>query len=135
MVTLLNAPKEPSVLYVPEHVKAPEPEPVLLGGIDNAKKDVQGRWISTRTWVLTNKKNGRKQTICLLDNQMSDDAIATAYGEAVENFYRDTNDLPRLATYTVEQRKEVGAAIRRYREFKAKMAESTNNKVFYRGVR
>ena len=130
MEVLLGPPAKPDppVLYVPEGTVPNEGEPVLLG---EGSKTLGGSYISTRTWRFTNTTNGRTQLCCVLDDEMSDDAIEQAKGEAKENFLRDTNGLPRLITPTVERRKEIGRAIKDYREFKKLMAESTNSKVFY----
>lgn len=130
MVTLLDRPKETPTLYVPERIKN-EGEPVLLGGKEKAQRTLDGKWISHRTWKLTNPKNGRTQVICLLDDEMSDDEVATAYGEAKERFLEETNGLPRLVPHTPERRKAIGAAIREHREAKARMRESSNGRLFY----
>lgn len=128
MVSLLDRPKPTPTLYVPEGTQAREGEPVLLG---EGVQTLDGKWISHRTWRLTNPRNGRTQMVYLLDNQMSDDQVAAAYGQAKENFIRDTEGLPALVVHTPERRKEIGAAIRELREWRARMRESTNGKIHY----
>lgn len=129
-MVLLGQPKETQapILYVPEGTVPNEGEPILLG---EGTRTREGSWVSTRTWRFTNKTNGRTQVCCLADDQMSDDAIETAKGEAKENFLRDTTGLPRLVPPSREQRLEVGATIRQIRAHNAKRAESTNGKLFY----
>lgn len=132
MVTLLDKSKqEPPVLYVPQSAMPNEGEPVLLGGATKAQRTTEGRWISHRTWRLTNPTNGRTQVVCLLDNEMSDDEVATAYGEAKENFLKQTQGLPRLVPPTPEQRRDVGAVLRDIRERRQRRQESTSGRLLF----
>jgi len=130
MVVLLGetAKRETPVLYVPEGTIANEGEPALLG---EGSKTREGSYISTRTWRFTNKTNGRTQLCCVVDDEMSDDAIEQAKGEAKDNFLRDTEGLPRLVPPSAEKRREVGAAIREVRSYRERRNESSAGKIYF----
>ena len=132
MVSLLaqtQVPQSP-VLYVPDGAVKNEGEPVLIG---QGTRTTSGKYISSRTWRFTNRSNGRTQVCCLMDDEMSDDAIAQAKGEARDNFLRETNGLPKLVTPTSQQSRDVGSIIRQIRANALKRTESTNGKLFYKG--
>ena len=117
---------EPSILYVPETAMPNEGEPVLVG---KGTRTLEGTFISTRTWRFTNRTNGRTQTCCVVDDEMSDDAIAQAKGEAKDNFLRDTNGLPRLVPPSRQQRLDVGGVLRDIRARRKRRAESSSGKI------
>ena len=60
-----------------------------------------------------------------------EDRLATAY----ENFILHVRQLPPLLQVTVEQRKEIGASIRQYREHMKKKRQSSNNRTLYKGAK
>ena len=51
--------------------------------------------------------------------------------EAFESFLRDVRGLGPLQRHTPEQRKEIGAAIREFREYAAKRRQSATNKIYF----
>ena len=102
--------------------------PVLIG---QGHKTLDGKWIFNRKIVFTNPRNNRTQDCCILDNEMSDDALASSVGIAYENFIRDTDDLPAKPVFSVKRRQEIGRAIREIREHKAKRLESSNGQIYY----
>ena len=102
--------------------------PVLIG---QGQKTLDGKWIFNRMFTFTNPRNNRTQEVCILDNELSDDALATLVGEAWENFLMDTDDLPAKPVFTVARRQEIGRAIRDVREQAAKRRESSNQQIYY----
>ena len=102
--------------------------PVLIG---QGQKTLDGKWIFNRMFTFTNPRNNRTQEVCILDNELSDDALATLVGEAWENFLRDTDDLPAKPVFSVARRQEIGRAIRDVREQAEKRRESSNQKLYY----
>ena len=102
--------------------------PVLIG---QGQKTLDGKWIFNRMFTFTNPRNNRTQDVCILDNEMSDDMLATVIGEAWENFLRDTDHLPAKPVFSVARRQEIGRAIREVREHAVKRRESSNQKLYY----
>ena len=51
--------------------------------------------------------------------------------EAFESFLREVRGLGPLQRHTPEQRKEIGAAIREFREYAAKRRQSATNKIYF----
>ena len=51
--------------------------------------------------------------------------------EAFESFLTDTRGLGPLQSHTPEQRKEIGAAIREFREYAAKRRRSAMNRIYF----
>ena len=51
--------------------------------------------------------------------------------EAFESFLRDVRGLGPLQQHTPEQRKEVGTAIREFREYAARRRQSATNKIYF----
>ena len=51
--------------------------------------------------------------------------------EAFESFLTDARRLGPLQRHTPEQRKEIGAAIREFREYAAKRRQSATNKIYF----
>ena len=128
VVLLDQAKPETPVRYVPEGIVPKEGEPVLLG---KGTKTLEGTYVSTRTWRFTNQTNGRTQLCCVIDDEMSDDAIATAKGEAKDNFLRDTNGLPRLVPPSRQERLDVGAVLRDIRAKRKRRNESSSGKIYF----
>jgi len=117
-----------SEVWIPEG--AYQDPPVLIG---KGRKTLEGKWIFTRKITLRNPKNNRTQELCILDDELSGDALAQMVGEAYDNFLRDTSDLPTRRIPTREQRLEVGAALRNVRANAVKREESSNGKLYYKG--
>ena len=51
--------------------------------------------------------------------------------QAFESFLREVRGLGPLQRHTPEQRKEIGAAIREFREYAAKRRQSATNKIYF----
>ena len=51
--------------------------------------------------------------------------------EAFESFLREVRGLGPLQRHTPEQRKEIGAAIREFRDYAAKRRESATNRIYF----
>ena len=51
--------------------------------------------------------------------------------EAFESFLREVRGLGPLQRHTPEQRKEIGASIREFREYAAKRRQSATNKIYF----
>ena len=51
--------------------------------------------------------------------------------EAFESFLREVRGLGPLHRHTPEQRKEIGAAIREFREYAAKRRQSATNRIYF----
>ena len=113
-------------IWVPPASKSDPP--ILIG---KGHKTLEGKWIFSRKITLRNPKNNRTQELCILDDELSDDALGQLIGEAYENFLRDTNDLTERKPPTREERLQVGSALRELRAHSVKRNESTNGKIYY----
>ena len=117
-------------LWIPEG--AYQDAPVLIG---NGHKTLEGKWIFSRKITLRNPTNNRTQELCILDDELSGEALEQMVGEAYDNFLRDTNDRPAKRPPTREQRLEVGEALRNIRANSVKRKESSNNRIYYQGIK
>jgi len=115
-----------SEIWIPEG--AYQDPPVLIG---KGHKTLEGNWIFKRKIILRNPKNNRTQELCILDDELSGEALSQMVGEAYETFLRDTSDRAPQRPPTREERLQVGAALREIREHATKRKESSAGKIYF----
>jgi len=115
-----------SELWIPEG--AYQDPPVLIG---KGHKTLEGKWIFQRKITLRNPTNNRTQELCILDDELSGEALEQMVGEAYENFLADTNHRSAQRPPTREQRLQVGGALREIRAHALKREESSAGKIYF----
>ena len=104
----------------------------IIGG-NNAET---GESITIHTFHFHDKETGRRSVVKIpADSTMSQAHIEDMAAQSFESWLLEVKLKGKVNKPTTEQRKEVGKAIREFREYAAKRRESTNNKVYYKGVR
>ena len=95
-----------------------------------------GESITIHTFHFHDKETGRRSVVKIpADSTMSQAHIEDLAAQSFESWLLEVKLKGKVNKPTTEQRKEVGKAIREFREYAAKRRESTNNKVYYKGVR
>ena len=104
----------------------------IIGG-NNAET---GESITIHTFHFHDKETGRRSVVKIpADSTMSQAHIEDMAAQSFESWLLEVKLKGKVNKPTTEQRKEVGKAIREFREYAAKRRESTNNKVYYKGVK
>jgi hypothetical protein len=94
-----------------------------------------GESIVIHTFHFHDKESGRRSVIKIpADSTVSQSHIEDMAAQAFENWLLEIRAKGKLNKPTPEQRKEVGKAIREFREYAAKRRESTNKKIYYKGT-
>ena len=94
-----------------------------------------GESIVIHTFHFRDKESGRRSVIKIpADSTVSQSHIEDMAAQAFENWLLEIRAKGKLNKPTPEQRKEVGKAIREFREYAAKRRESTNKKIYYKGT-
>ena len=95
-----------------------------------------GESITIHTFHFHDKESGRRSVVKIpADSTMSQAHIEDLAAQSFESWLFEVKLKGKINKPTTEQRKEVGNAIREFREYAAKRRESTNNKVYYKGAR
>jgi len=103
----------------------------VIGG-NNAET---GESITIHTFHFHDKESGRRSVIKIpADSSVSQSHIEDMAAQSFENWLIEVKVKGKVNKPTPEQRKEVGKAIREFREYAAKRRESTNNKRYYKGL-
>ena len=91
-----------------------------------------GRGVVVHRFRFHDPRTGRSQ-ICHVPAHpdAAPSEIEDMAAEAFESFLRDVRGLGPLQRHTPEQRKEIGAAIREFREYAAKRRQSATNKIYF----
>ena len=103
----------------------------MVGG-NNAET---GESITIHTFHFNDKESGRRSVVKIpADSSISQAQIEDMAAQAFENWLFEVRTKGKINKQTPEQRKEVGKAIREFREYAEKRRESTNNKRYYKGL-
>ena len=91
-----------------------------------------GRGVVVHRFRFHDPRTGRSQ-ICHVPAHpdAAPSEIEDMAAEAFESFLTDARRLGPLQRHTPEQRKEIGAAIREFREYAAKRRQSATNKIYF----
>ena len=91
-----------------------------------------GRGVVVHRFRFHDPRTGRSQ-ICHVPAHpdAAPSEIEDMAAEAFESFLREVRGLGPLQRHTPEQRKEIGAAIREFREYAAKRRQSATNKIYF----
>ena len=95
-----------------------------------------GESIVIHTFHFHDKESGRRSVIKIpADSTVSQSHIEDMAAQSFENWLLEIKLKGKARKPTTEQRKEVGKAIREFREYASKRRESTNNKIYYGGTK
>ena len=91
-----------------------------------------GRGVVVHRFRFHDPRTGRSQ-ICHVPAHpdAAPSEIEDMAAEAFESFLRDVRGLGPLQRHSPEQRKEIGAAIREFREYAAKRRQSATNRIYF----
>ena len=91
-----------------------------------------GRGVVVHRFRFHDPRTGRSQ-ICHVPAHpdAASSEIEDMAAEAFESFLTDARRLGPLQRHSPEQRKEIGAAIREFREYAAKRRQSATNKIYF----
>lgn len=102
-------------------------------GGDNAET---GESIIIHTFHFHDKETGRRSVVKIpADSTVSQAHIEDMAAQSFESWLLEVRIKGKINKPTPEQRREVGKAIREFREYAAKRRESTNKKIYYKGTR
>ena len=108
---------------------------VLTSSVTGGNNAETGESITIHTFHFHDKESGRRSVVKIpADSSVSQSHIEDMAAQAFENWLTEIKTKGKVNKPTPEQRKEVGKAIREFREYAAKRRESTNNRIYYRGI-
>ena len=91
-----------------------------------------GRSVVVHRFRFHDPRTGRSQVCHVPAHPDADQAeIEDMAAEAFESFLSNARGLGPLHRHTPEQRKEIGAAIREFREYAAKRRQSATNRIYF----
>ena len=109
---------------------------VLTSSVKGGNNAETGESITIHTFHFHDKESGRRSVVKIpADSSVSQSHIEDMAAQAFENWLIEVKAKGKLKKPTPEQRKEIGKAIREFREYAEKRRESTNNKRYYKGLR
>ena len=95
-----------------------------------------GESITIHTFHFHDKESGRRSVVKIpADPSPAQAHIEDMAAQAFESWLLEVKLKGKINKPTPKQRKEVGKAIREFREYAAKRRESTNNKIYYKGTK
>ena len=94
-----------------------------------------GGGIVAHTFHFLDKKSGRRSK-CVIpaDDSMSQNQIESMAATAFENWLEEIRTDGRKRAPTREERKEIGKALREFKEYATKRGKSSNGLIYYRGI-
>ena len=102
-------------------------------GGDNAET---GESIIIHTFHFHDKETGRRSVVKIpADSTISQAHIEDMAAQSFESWLLEVRMKGKINKPTPTQRKEIGKAIREFREYAAKRRESTNKKIYYKGTK
>ena len=95
-----------------------------------------GESIVIHTFHFHDKETGRRSIVKIpADSTISQAHIEDMAAQSFESWLLEVRMKGKINKPTPQQRKEVGKAIREFREYAAKRRESTNKKIYYKGTK
>ena len=109
---------------------------MLTSSVTGGNNAETGESITIHTFHFHDKESGRRSVVKIpADSSVSQSHVEDMAAQAFENWLIEVKAKGKLKKPTPEQRKEIGKAIREFREYAEKRRESTNNKRYYKGLR
>ena len=77
----------------------------------------------------------RHKFVILADDETSQAHLEDMVSSAVDRWFREVRAKDHKPAPTTEQRKEIGAILNNIRNHRIKRSESSNNRIYYKGLR
>ncbi len=108
---------------------------VLTSSVTGGNNAETGESITIHTFHFHDKESGRRSVVKIpADSTVSQSHIEDMAAQAFENWLLEVKLKGKVNKPTPSQRREVGKAIREFREYASKRRESTNEKIYYKGT-
>ena len=108
----------------------------LTSSVTGGNNSETGEAITIHTFHFHDKESGRRSVVKIpADPSTAQAHIEDMAAQAFESWLLEVKLKGKINKPTPKQRKEVGKAIREFREYAAKRRESTNNKIYYKGTK
>ena len=106
-----------------------------VGGEDTGYNGETGVSIVVHTFQFHDPVTGRSQVVKIpADPTISQAHIEDMAAQALETFLIECRVKDSKKKPTAAQRKEIGKQLKEFREYAEKRRESTNNRIYYRGI-
>ena len=106
-----------------------------VGGEDTGYNGETGVSIVVHTFQFKDPVTGRAQVVKIpADPDISPSHIEDMAAQALETFLLECRGLNSKKKPTVKERKEIGKQLKEFKEYAEKRRESTNNRIYYRGI-
>ena len=106
-----------------------------VGGEDTGYNGETGVSIVVHTFQFRDPVTGRSQVVKIpADPTISQAHIEDMAAQALENFLIECRVTDDKKNPTEAQKKDIGKQLKEFREYAAKRRESTNNRIYYRGI-
>ena len=106
-----------------------------VGGEDTGYNDETGVSIVVHTFQFHDPVTGRSQVVKIpADPDISQAHIEDMAAQALETFLIECRVTDGKKKPTAAQRKDIGNQLKEFREYAEKRRESTNNRIYYRGI-
>ena len=106
-----------------------------VGGEDTGYNGETGVSIVVHTFQFKDPVTGRSQVVKIpADPTISQAHIEDMAAQALETFLIECRVKDSKKKPTVAERKEIGKQLEEFKEYALKRRESTNNRIYYRGV-
>jgi hypothetical protein len=107
-----------------------------LGSLEGGNNAVSGASVMDYLFKMISPITGRECEVILPYDPtfMSKAEVEDLAAQSFETFLEDEKEREMKRKPTAEERKDIGKAIEEFRKYTAKMRESTNYKIGYRGI-
>ena len=106
-----------------------------VGGNIAGYNEETGVSIVVHTFQFKDPETGRAQVVKIpADPSISKAHIEDMAAQALENFLIECRVKDKKKPITAEQKKQIGKQIKEFKEYAQKRRESTNNRIYYRGI-
>ena len=106
-----------------------------VGGEDTGYNGVTGGSIVVHSFQFHDPVTGRSQVVKIpADPTISQAHIEDMAAQALENFLIECRVTDDKKNPTEAQKKDIGKQLKEFREYAEKRRESTNNRIYYRGI-
>ena len=106
-----------------------------VGGEDTSYNGETGVSIVVHTFQFHDPVTGRSQVVKIpADPTISQSHIEDMAAQALETFLIECRVKNSKKKPTATQKKEIGKQLKEFREYALKRRESTNNRIYYRGI-
>ena len=106
-----------------------------VGGDNTGYNAETGVSIVVHTFHFKDPETGRAQVVKIpADPDISQAHIEDMAAQALETFLIECRVKDNKKKPTVAERKEIGRQLKEFKEYAAKRRDSTNNRIYYRGI-